>query len=218
MTDLAPAPDAAADDDDALLDAYSLTVTRVAELLLPSVASLQVSGGSGRTAGAGSAVIVTSDGFLVTSAHVVAGGRGGQAALIDGREFEFEVVGRDVLSDLAVIRGRARDLPAAPLGDADQLRVGQLVVAIGNPLGFAGSVTTGVVSATGRSLPARSGAAVRVIDNVIQTDAALNPGNSGARWLTAAVASSASTPPWRASDWDWRCPSTRRPGGSSALS
>jgi S1-C subfamily serine protease len=178
MTDLAPAPDAAADDD-ALLDAYSQTVTRVAEMLLPSVASLQVSGGSGRTAGAGSAVIVTPDGFLVTSAHVVAGGRGGQAALIDGREFEFEVVGRDALSDLAVIRGRARDLPAAPLGDADQLRVGQLVVAIGNPLGFAGSVTTGVVSATGRSLPTRSGTAARVIDNVIQTDAALNPGNSG---------------------------------------
>jgi S1-C subfamily serine protease len=124
-------------------------------------------------------VIVTPDGFLVTSAHVVASGRGGQAALIDGREFEFEVVGRDALSDLAVIRGRARDLPAAPLGDADQLRVGQLVVAIGNPLGFAGTVTTGVVSAVGRSLPARSGAATRVIDNVIQTDAALNPGNSG---------------------------------------
>jgi S1-C subfamily serine protease len=110
---------------------------------------------------------------------VVAGGRGGQAALIDGREFEFEVVGRDGLSDLAVIRGRARDLPAAPLGDADRLRVGQLVVAIGNPLGFAGSVTAGVVSATGRSLPTRSGAATRVVDNVIQTDAALNPGNSG---------------------------------------
>jgi S1-C subfamily serine protease len=178
MTDLAPAPDAA-EDDDALLDSYSRTVTRVAETLLPSVASLQVSGGSGRVAGSGSAVIVTPDGFLVTSAHVVAAGRGGQAALIDGREFEFEVVGRDALSDLAVIRGRARDLPAAPLGDADLLRVGQLVVAIGNPLGFAGSVTTGVVSAVGRSLPTRSGAASRVIDNVIQTDAALNPGNSG---------------------------------------
>jgi S1-C subfamily serine protease len=178
MTDLAPAPDTA-EDDDALLDSYSKTVTRVAETLLPSVASLQVSGGSGRVAGSGSAVIITPDGFLVTSAHVVAAGRGGQAALIDGREFEFEVVGRDALSDLAVIRGRARDLPAAPLGDADLLRVGQLVVAIGNPLGFAGSVTTGVVSAVGRSLPTRSGAASRVIDNVIQTDAALNPGNSG---------------------------------------
>ncbi|MDQ1356535.1 MAG: hypothetical protein QOG44_908 [Acidimicrobiaceae bacterium] len=178
MTDLAQGPDAA-EDDDALLDSYSRTVTRVAESLLPSVASLQVTGGSGRVAGSGSAVIVTPDGFLVTSAHVVAAGRGGQAALIDGREFEFEVVGRDALSDLAVIRGRARDLPAAPLGDADLLRVGQLVVAIGNPLGFAGSVTTGVVSAVGRSLPTRSGATSRVIDNVIQTDAALNPGNSG---------------------------------------
>ncbi len=178
MTDLASAPDAPTEDD-ALLDAYSRVVSRVAETLLPSVASLQVSTRSGRTAGAGSAVIVTPDGFLVTSAHVVAAGGGGQATLIDGREFEFEVVGRDVLSDLAVIWGRARDLPAAPLGDADLVRVGQLVVAIGNPLGFAGSVTTGVVSAVGRSLPARSGAASRVIDNVIQTDAALNPGNSG---------------------------------------
>jgi S1-C subfamily serine protease len=178
MTDLAPFPDAPADDG-ALLDSYSRTVTRVAQDLLPSVASLQVNGAGGRAVGAGSAVIVTPDGFLVTSAHVVAAGRGGQAALIDGREFEFEVVGRDALSDLAVIRGRARDLPAATLGDADQLRVGQLVVAIGNPLGFAGSVTTGVVSAVGRSLPTRSGGATRVIDNVIQTDAALNPGNSG---------------------------------------
>jgi S1-C subfamily serine protease len=179
MTDLAPAPEVPAADDDAPLDSYSRTVTGVAESLLPSVASLQVRAASGRTAGSGSAVVVTPDGFLVTSAHVVAAGRGGQAALIDGREFEFEVVGRDALSDLAVIRGRARDLPAAPLGDADHLRVGQLVVAIGNPLGFAGSVTAGVVSAVGRSLPTRSGAATRMIDNVIQTDAALNPGNSG---------------------------------------
>ena len=196
MTDLAPAPRPAPAptpaappeapigpvDDDAILDAYSRAVTAVAESLLPSVASLQVragTGGSGRPAGAGSAVVLTPDGFLVTSAHVVAAGRGGQATLIDGRDFEFEVVGRDALSDLAVIRGRGRDLPAAPLGDADQLRVGQLVVAIGNPLGFAGSVTTGLVSALGRSLPTRSGTASRVVDNVIQTDAALNPGNSG---------------------------------------
>jgi len=177
MTDLAPAHDVS--DDDAVLDSYSRTVTGVAEALLPSVASLQVMAASGRIAGSGSAVIITPDGFLVTSAHVVAAGHGGQAALIDGREFDFEVVGRDALSDLAVIRGRARDLPAAPLGDADHLRVGQLVVAIGNPLGFAGSVTAGVVSAVGRSLPTRSGAASRVVDNVIQTDAALNPGNSG---------------------------------------
>jgi S1-C subfamily serine protease len=181
VTDLAPAPDPIHDDGE-ILDAYSHAVTAVAESLLPSVASLHVwagDTGSGRPAGSGSAVVLTPDGFLVTSAHVVAAGRAGQATLIDGREFEFEVVGRDALSDLAVIRGRARDLPAAPLGDADRLRVGQLVVAIGNPLGFAGSVTTGVVSALGRSLPTRSGAASRVIDNVIQTDAALNPGNSG---------------------------------------
>jgi S1-C subfamily serine protease len=179
LTDLAPAPLSIDPDDDDLLDSYSRTVTRVAESLLPSVASLQVKAGSGRSAGAGSAVVVTPDGFLVTSAHVVAAGRNGEAALIDGRQFDFDVVGRDPLSDLAVIRAQARDLPPAPLGDADRLRVGQLVVAIGNPLGFAGSVTTGVVSAVGRSLPARSGNASRVIDNVIQTDAALNPGNSG---------------------------------------
>jgi S1-C subfamily serine protease len=165
-------------DDDAL-DAYSLTVTGVAQRLLPSVASLQIGMGPGRREGAGSAVIITPDGFLVTSAHVVAGGRRGRATLIDGRNFEFEVVGADGLSDLAVIRAWARDLPAAVLGDADQLQVGQLVVAVGNPLGLAGSVTAGVVSALGRSLPTRSGSTSRVIDNVIQTDAALNPGNSG---------------------------------------
>jgi len=171
-------PTSPCSDDDAL-DAYSLTVTGVAQRLLPSVASLQIGMGPGRREGAGSAVIITPDGFLVTSAHVVAGGRRGRATLIDGRDFEFEVVGADGLSDLAVIRAWARDLPAAVLGDADQLQVGQLVVAVGNPLGLAGSVTAGVVSALGRSLPTRSGSTSRVIDNVIQTDAALNPGNSG---------------------------------------
>jgi S1-C subfamily serine protease len=179
MTDLVPTPDAPPIDDGEALDAYSRTVTDVARLLLPSVASLRVGVRQGRGEGAGSAVIITQDGFLVTSAHVVAGGRTGQAALIDGREFEFEVVGTDALSDLAVVRGRARDLPAAILGDADNLQVGQLVVAVGNPLGLAGSVTAGVVSALGRSLPTRSGSATRIVDNVIQTDAALNPGNSG---------------------------------------
>jgi S1-C subfamily serine protease len=131
-------------------------------------------------AGAGSAVALTPDGFLLTSAHVVAGpGRVGRAAFVDGRELRFEVVGLDRLSDLAVLRAEGGDLTPATLGDAEALRVGQLVVAIGNPNGFAGSVTAGVVSALGRSLPARAGRTVRFIDNVIQTDAALNPGNSG---------------------------------------
>jgi S1-C subfamily serine protease len=130
--------------------------------------------------GGGSAVVITPDGFTLTSAHVVARTEGrGRASFVDGRELEFEVVGSDPLSDLAVLRVDGRDLAPAELGDAERLRVGQLVVAIGNPHGFTGSVTAGVVSALGRSLPTRSGANVRVVDNVIQTDAALNPGNSG---------------------------------------
>jgi S1-C subfamily serine protease len=125
-------------------------------------------------------VVLTPDGYVLTSAHVLAGrSRAGRAAFTDGREFPFSIVGSDPLSDLAVVRTEGRDLQPATLGDAERLRVGQLVVAIGNPHGFAGSVTAGVVSAVGRSLPARSGAATRIIDNVIQTDAALNPGNSG---------------------------------------
>jgi serine protease Do len=157
------------------LDAYSRAVTAVAERLAPSVANLRL-----RRGGGGSAVVISPDGFLLTSAHVVAGGRGrGRASFVDGRELDFSVVGADLLSDLAVLRADARDLMAAELGDAERLRVGQLVVAIGNPHGFGGSVTAGVVSALGRSLPTRSGANVRYVDNVIQTDAALNPGNSG---------------------------------------
>src|SRR5207302_4301445 len=112
-------------------------------------------------------------------AHVVGRTDGGRASLVDGRELDFTVVGSDPLSDLAVLRVDGRELHPAELGDAEGLRVGQLVVAIGNPNGFTGSVTAGVVSALGRSLPARSGANVRYVDNVIQTDAALNPGNSG---------------------------------------
>ena len=166
------------------LDAYSRTVAGVAERLAPSVANLRVTRrtrGGWVPVGAGSAVVLAPDGYLVTSAHVVGGGgaRRGRATLVDGRELAFEVVGRDPLSDLAVLRAEARDLQPAELGDAERLRVGQLVVAIGNPHGYAGSVTAGVVSAIGRSLPARQGAASRTIDNVIQTDAALNPGNSG---------------------------------------
>ncbi len=166
--------------DGAALDAYSRTVSSVAERLIPSVASLRVTHTQGgwSASGSGSAVVFTPDGFLVTSAHVVAATDRGVAAFVDGAEREFRVVGRDPMSDLAVIRVDG-DLVAAQLGDAALLRVGQLVVAIGNPLGFGGSVTAGVVSALGRSLAAGDGRASRLVENVIQTDAALNPGNSG---------------------------------------
>ena len=173
-------PDAAQDKE--ALDAYSQTVTAVADILLPSVASLKVTRkvrGGRIMNGAGSAVVITPDGFLLTSAHVVSGSDGGSAAFVDGREFDFEMVGVDVLSDLAVIRAQADDLHAAVLGDADVLRAGQLVVAVGNPLGFSGSITTGVVSALGRSFHTMPDAPGSIVENVIQTDAALNPGNSG---------------------------------------
>jgi serine protease Do len=165
------------------LDAYSRTVAGVAERLASSVVNLRVTRRTRRgnfPAGAGSGVVLTPDGFLLTSAHVVSGrGSQGRAALVDGRELLFTIIGSDPFSDLAVLRVDADDLVAATLGDAEKLRVGQLVIAIGNPHGFAGSVTAGVVSALGRSLPARARQATRIIDNVIQTDAALNPGNSG---------------------------------------
>src|SRR5437763_8333468 len=177
------APTDSTPDDAEALDAYSRAVTGVAERLSPSVGNLRVSRrvrGGRLLDGGGSSVVVTRDGFMLTSAHVVAQTDGaGRASFVDGRELDFKVVGADALSDLAVLRADARDLVPAELGDAEQLRVGQLVVAIGNPNGFAGSVTAGVVSALGRSLPTRSGANVRIVDNVIQTDAALNPGNSG---------------------------------------
>jgi S1-C subfamily serine protease len=170
-----PRPTEPTDEDP--LDAYSRIVTTVAERLGPSVASLVIERRGRR--GGGSGVVVTPDGFGLTSAHVVAGAASGRAILADGRETTFSTVGQDPLSDLAVIRIVADHLEPAPLGDASRLRVGQLVVAIGSPLGFAGSVTAGVVSALGRSLPTREGSATRVVENVIQTDAALNPGNSG---------------------------------------
>jgi S1-C subfamily serine protease len=174
------------------LDSYSRIVVEVAERLAPSVANLRVMrrgrGGGQVPVGAGSAVALTPDGFLLTSAHVVAGpGRTGRASLVDGRELRFRIVGIDRLSDLAVLRADGDDLVPAVLGEAEGLRVGQLVVAIGNPNGFAGSVTAGVVSALGRSLPARAGRTVRYIDNVIQTDAALNPGNSGGALVDSAA-------------------------------
>jgi S1-C subfamily serine protease len=172
----------------AALDAYSRAVINVVEVLAPSVANLKVTArrrdGSEVQAGVGSGISLTADGFVLTSAHVVSS-RGGHARLrgtaqfTDGRDMPFSVIGTDPLTDLAVLRCDDGYLSPATLGDASALRVGQLVVAIGNPNGFAGSVTAGVVSALGRSLPARSSGVIRRIDDVIQTDAALNPGNSG---------------------------------------
>jgi serine protease Do len=161
------------------LDAYSRVVTFVAESVSPSIANLRIRR-RGRSVGAGSGVVITPDGFLLTSAHVVASGAGRVlASFTDGRELALRPVGADPLSDLAVLRADEPAPAAAPLGDAAELRVGQLVVAIGNPHGFESSVTAGVVSALGRSLPTRAGGTMRVVDDVIQTDAALNPGNSG---------------------------------------
>jgi len=172
--------------DQSPLDAYSQVVAGVAAHLTGKVASLRVpqsrSGGPGTRRGGeslGSGVVFTSDGFLLTNAHVVGNAQSGTASFGDGTSTPFTVVGVDPLSDLAVLRASGATPPPAELGEADQLVVGQLVVAVGNPLGLAGSVTAGVVSALGRSLPTRSGAAVRLIEDVIQTDAALNPGNSG---------------------------------------
>jgi S1-C subfamily serine protease len=170
-------------DDADVLDAYSQAVTAVADRLSPSVANLRVYRrvrGGRALGGGGSAVVISGDGFLVTSAHVVARTDGrGVAAFSGGSELQFDVVGADPLSDLAVLRAESSEVVPAQLGDAERLRVGQLVIAIGNPHGFGGSVTAGVVSALGRSLPTRSGSQMRIVDNVIQTDAALNPGNSG---------------------------------------
>ena len=163
------------------LDAYSQIVSTVAERVLPSVASLRVRrAGSPRDGGAGSGVVITPDGYLVTSAHVVAQAGTASASFIDGTEYELDVVGADPLSDLAVARARSAVLEPIHIGDADTLRVGQLVVAIGNPMGFSGSVTSGVVSGLGRSLATADGNGHRrFVEDVIQTDAALNPGNSG---------------------------------------
>jgi S1-C subfamily serine protease len=157
------------------LDSYSRTVSAVAAEVTPRVAAVRIGRGSG------SAVVIPGDGVLVTNAHVVADARRGRADFLDGVQVPVRVLGADPLSDLAVLRAeRPADLPPpVRLGNADELVVGQLVVAVGNPLGLAGSVTAGVVSALGRALPTRSGSAGRVVEDVIQTDAALNPGNSG---------------------------------------
>lgn len=166
--------------DGGALDAYSRIVSGVAGALIPHVASVLVGGTArGRNGGTGSAVVFTDDGLLLTNAHVVAGASVGTAAFADGSQTGVDVVGSDPLSDLAVLRARGQTPVPATLGDASGLVVGQLVVAVGSPLGMAGSVTAGVVSGLGRSLPTRSGRAARIIEDVIQTDAALNPGNSG---------------------------------------
>jgi serine protease Do len=162
-----PAADAAA------LDAYSRTVVSVARSVSPHVASVRMRRSSG------SAVVFTGDGFLLTNAHVVGSDDAGVATFADGSESPFDVVGPDPLSDLAVIRVRGDAPEAAALGDADGLVVGQLVVAVGNPFGLTGSVTAGVVSGLGRAIPVGNRVATRVVEDVIQTDAALNPGNSG---------------------------------------
>lgn len=173
-------PDDSMDD---ALDAYSRVVSHVAATVTKQVAAIEMSVATARgivRRGAGSAVLFSNDGYLLTNAHVVSGADAGHALFSDGSRTALDVVGSDPLSDLAVLRAHADNLPTpAKLGNADKLRVGQLVVAVGNPMGLAGSVTAGVVSALGRSLPTRSGSAGRVIEDVIQTDAALNPGNSG---------------------------------------
>ncbi len=180
-------PSPATADPDNALDAYSRVVVAVADALSPSVANLQVRRRTrrGPAMGAGSGVAISTDGFLITSAHVVDGARHGIAGLRDGHETAVSLVGSDPLSDLAVLRADDAALVPARLGDAERLRVGQLVVAIGNPNGFGGSVTAGVVSGLGRSLPVGTrGGPRRIVENVIQTDAALNPGNSGGALAT----------------------------------
>jgi S1-C subfamily serine protease len=161
------------------LDAYSRIVSGVAEALLPRVAAIRVRRRGRAGEASGSAVVLTGEGHLITNAHVVGGADTGEATFADGSVAQLEIVGRDPLADLAVVRA---DRPVADppvYRDVDDLRIGSLVVAVGNPLGMAGSVTAGVVSGLGRALPVRTRNATRIVEDVIQTDAALNPGSSG---------------------------------------
>jgi S1-C subfamily serine protease len=171
------------------MDEYSKTVAGVASRIMPAVAGVQVVHvtARGTRESGGSAVVFTPDGYMLTNAHVVGRGRTGTAAFTDGSSRSFDTIGTDALSDLAVVRVRGDSPDPVVLGDADALVVGQLVVAIGSPLGLSGTVTAGVVSALGRSLPTREGSAARIVEDVIQTDAALNPGNSGGALATAAA-------------------------------